>query len=236
MGNNTVRIFWAADSTVQTNDITTYPQTGIGQVFSLYTREGVEIKNRAKNGRSTKSFMDEGRLDAIDEEIGGGDFLFIQFGHNDEKNEDPARYTEPYSTYMENLETYINVAKKHGAYPVLITPLERRCFVDEKHLGMGAHSDYVAAMKQTAEKNNVPLVDLYSMSRCALKKAGEPGSRKWYMFFDRNLYRNYPEGKQDNTHLRHEGAVMYAGLIAKGLDGLGGIYKGLLVEDVAKYL
>lgn len=71
---------------------------------------------------------------------------------------------------MENLEIYIDVARKHGAYPVLITPLERRCFVDEKHLGIGAHSDYVAAMKQIAQKCNVPLVDLYSLSRSELKR------------------------------------------------------------------
>lgn len=229
MGGTETRIFWAADSTVQTNDITTYPQTGIGQVFSLYTRDGVTVSNHAKNGRSTKSFMDEGRLDVIDREIHEGDFLFIQFGHNDEKSEDPTRYTEPYSAFMENLETYINVARRHHAYPVLITPLERRCFVDAKHLGMGAHSDYVAAMKQTAEKNTVPLVDLYSMSRCELKKAGELDSRKWYMYFDAGLYKNYPEGKTDNTHLRYEGAVFYAGLIAKGLRELGGIYRDLLL-------
>ena len=142
------RIFWAADSTVQTNKITTYPQTGIGQVFSLYVRDDITIVNHAKNGRSTKSFMDEGRLQKISEQIGAGDYLFIQFGHNDEKSEDPTRYTEPFSAFMENLEIYIEVARKHGAYPVLITPLERRCFVDDKHLGIGAHSDYVAAMKQ----------------------------------------------------------------------------------------
>lgn len=230
MSDNKGRIFWAADSTVQTNNITTYPQTGIGQVFSLYLKKDISVVNHAKNGRSTKSFIDEGRLEAIDKTIGEGDFLFIQFGHNDEKTEDPTRYTEPFSTYMENLEIYINVARKHGAYPVLITPLERRCFVDDKHLGMGAHSDYVAAMKQTAEKNNVPLVDLYSMSRAELKKVGELKSRNWYMYFDKDIYDNYPEGKQDNTHLRYEGAVMYAGLIAKGLEEIGGIYKDLLVE------
>lgn len=225
------RIFWAADSTVQTNNITTYPQTGIGQVFPLYIKDGITVVNHAKNGRSTKSFLDEGRLQKIEEEIGAGDYLFIQFGHNDEKQEDPARYTEPFSTYMENLEIYINVARRHGAYPVLITPLERRCFLDEKHLGIGAHSDYVAAMKQTAEKCNVPLVDLYSMSRSELKKAGEPASRKWYMYFEEGEYKNYPEGKTDNTHLRYDGAVMYAGLIARGLKELGGHYKDLLIDD-----
>lgn len=225
------RIFWAADSTVQTNKITTYPQTGIGQVFHLYIKDSIAVANHAKNGRSTKSFIDEGRLQKIDEQIDTGDYLFIQFGHNDEKQEDPARYTEPFSAFMENLETYIEVARKHGAYPVLITPLERRCFIDDKHLGMGAHSDYVAAMKQTAEKCSVPLIDLYSMSRSELKKAGETASRKWYMYFDEGEYQNYPEGKKDNTHLRYDGAVLYAGLIAKGLKELGGHYRDLLMDD-----
>lgn len=230
------KIFWAADSTVQNNDVTTYPQTGIGQVFPMYVKEGVFVINHAKNGRSTKSFIDEGRLDAIDKEIGEGDFLFIQFGHNDEKIQDPTRYTEPFSTYIENLETYINVARKHGAKPVLITPIERRLFDDTGKLMESAHTDYVAGMKQAAEKNDVPLVDLFTMSRAALEETGEEKSRKWHMFFDAGLYENYPEGKQDNTHLRYDGALMYAGSIAKGLCGLGGIYGELIVDGAEKYI
>lgn len=226
------KIFWAGDSTVQTNDYTTYPQTGIGQVFSLFIKEEYQVCNHAKNGRSTKSFMDEGRLQAIEEQIGAGDFLFIQFGHNDEKKEDPTRYTEPFSSFMDNLETYIKVAREHSAYPVLITPLERRCFRDEKHLGLGAHSDYVAAMKQTAEKCDVPLVDLYSMSRMELKKAGEKESRKWYMYFPEGSYQNRPAESKDNTHLRYEGAVNFASLIAKGLQEIGGIYGNILLEEL----
>ena len=97
-------IFWAGDSTVQTNNYATYPQTGIGQVFSLFLREGYQVENHAKNGRSTKSFLDEGRLAVIEQRLGEGDFLFIQFGHNDEKSEDPSRYTDPFSSFMENLE------------------------------------------------------------------------------------------------------------------------------------
>lgn len=217
---------------MQTNNYTTYPCTGIGQVFSLFIKEEYCVENYAKNGRSTKSFMDEGRLKAIEEKIGKGDFLFIQFGHNDEKKEDPTRYTEPFSSFMENLETFIEVAKEHGAYPVLITPLERRCFVDDKHLGIGAHSDYVAGMKQTAEMCKVPLIDLYSMSRAELKKAGEEKSRKWYMYFPEGTYRNHPEESKDNTHLRHEGAVNFAGLIAKGLKELGGIYAEIILDEI----
>ena len=116
-------IYWAGDSTVQTNDYTTYPQNGIGQIFPIFLKEEYRVENHAKNGRSTKSFMDEGRLAAIDEKIEEGDFLFIQFGHNDEKDEDPSRYTTPFGTFQENLKIYIETARKHGAYPVLITPL-----------------------------------------------------------------------------------------------------------------
>ena len=224
------RIFWAGDSTVQTNDITTYPQTGIGQVFSLYTKEDVTVINHAKNGRSTKSFLDEGRLQKIDEMIQPGDFLFIQFGHNDEKIEDPTRYTEPYKGFKENLAIFIQLARKHNAYPVLITPLERRCFVDAVHLGVGAHSDYVAAMKQTAEEWKVPLIDLYSMSRAELKRLKEAGSKKYYMNLEPGEYASCPEGKTDNTHLKYEGAVCFAGFIAKGLREVGGIYRELLLD------
>lgn len=225
-------IFWAGDSTVQTNDYTTYPQTGIGQVFSLFLRPEYRVENHAKNGRSTKSFMDEGRLQAIEERIGEGDFLFIQFGHNDEKIHDPSRYTEPFSGFIENLECFIKVARDHGAHPVLITPIERRCFLEDGTLGQGEHGDYVAGMRQAAEKNQVPLVDLYEKSRAALNELGEPASRRWYMNFPEKEYRQRPEGSLDNTHLRYEGAVNYASMIAEGLKELGGIYKDLLLEEI----
>lgn len=225
------KIFWAGDSTVQTNDYTTYPQTGIGQVFSLFLKEGYTVENHAKNGRSTKSFLDEGRLQAIEERIGEGDFLFIQFGHNDEKSQDPARYTDPFSSFMDNLKIFIDAAYKKGAYPVLITPLERRCFADEKCLGVGEHSDYVSAMKQTAERYNVPLIDLYTMSRAALKKAGEPGSRRWYMYFEADEYPQHPEESKDNTHLRYDGAVNFGAMIARGLREIGGVYGEMIMPQ-----
>lgn len=97
-------IFWAGDSTVQYNDILTFPQTGIGQVMNLFLKPEVRVENHAKNGRSTKSFIDESRLTPIYDKITAGDFLFIQFGHNDEKKNDPQRYTDPHSDYMVNLE------------------------------------------------------------------------------------------------------------------------------------
>ena len=226
------RIFWAGDSTVQTNDITTYPQTGIGQVFSLYLKEGIEVFNHGKNGRSTKSFMDEGRLDRIDERISEGDFLFIQFGHNDEKSQDPARYTIPGSSFDENLRTFIGVARKHNAYAVLITPLERRCFDENGVLGPGEHADYVAAIKNVAREEQVPLVDLYTMSRDEMQNAGMEKTVEWFMNIEPGVYKSCPDGKKDNTHLKYAGAVVFAGLIAKGLEELGGIYADLLVDPM----
>lgn len=222
------KIFWAGDSTVQTNDYTTYPQNGIGQVFSIFLREGYSVCNHAKNGRSTKSFIDEGRLEAIKEQMGEGDFLFIQFGHNDEKIQDPSRYTEPHTSFIDNLELFIRTARDRGAYPLLITPLERRCFKDEKHLGPGEHLEYVKGIKEAAEKFRVPLVDLYTKSRRELEKAGEERSRGWYMYFPAGYYPEHPEESRDNTHLRHDGAVHFAGLIAEGLRELGGIYAEML--------
>jgi len=224
------KIFWAGDSTVQTNDITTFPQTGIGQVFSLYLKEDYMVSNHAKNGRSTKSFMDEGRLARIEEQIGENDFLFIQFGHNDEKDQDPTRYTIPGSTFDENLRIFINTARDHGAYPVLITPLERRCFEDNGVLGAGAHGLYVDAIKNVAESENVPVVDLYTKSRKVMNKAGVEKTIEWFMNIEPNTYPSCPEGKKDNTHLKYAGAVTFAGLIAEGLKELGGIYAQLLVD------
>lgn len=223
-------IYWAGDSTVQYNDITTYPQTGIGQVFHLFLKPEVKVLNFAKNGRSTKSFIDEGRLAAIEEQIAEGDFLFIQFGHNDEKKADPARYTDPFGQYMVNLERFVNAARGKKAYPVLITPLERRCFAEGNQLGVGEHSDYVAAMKQAAENLDVPLIDLYSMSREKLRKAGAEKTKDWYMHLPKDVYPSHPEGLTDNTHLKYEGAVVYGGCIAAGLKKLGGRYSKLLLE------
>ena len=225
-------IFWAGDSTVQYNGIMTFPQTGIGQVFHLFLKPDVKVENHAKNGRSTKSFIDESRLPAIYDKISEGDFLFIQFGHNDEKKEDPERYTEPFSDYMVNLEKFVNVARNKKALPVLITPLERRCFVDEKTLGPGEHGDYVEAMKQTAEKLDVPLIDLNSMSRAEMTRVGAEASKNWYMHIPEGKYPYHMEGLSDNTHLQYAGAVMYGGCIARGLKELGGVYKDLLLDEL----
>ncbi len=229
-------IFWAGDSTVQYNGYETYPQTGIGQVFHLFVKPEVMVENHAKNGRSTKSFIDESRVAPIYDKIGEGDFLFVQFGHNDEKTEDPLRYTEPDGEFSVNLEKFANVARNKKAYPVFISPLTRRCFEADGHLGAGIHAPYVEAMRKTAERLKVPMVDLYAMSRALVEEAGTEKTKEWYMHLPAGAYASHPEGLSDNTHLQYAGAVAFGRLIARGLKELGGMYRDLLSDEVLDLL
>lgn len=228
--NQMSTIYWAADSTVQYNSILTYPQTGIGQMMHLFLKPEVAVQNHAINGRSTKSFIEQGRLAVIEELLQPEDYLFIQFGHNDEKKDDPLRYTEPYGEYSDNLEIYVNTARQKKAYPVLITPIERRRFDQDGNLGPGEHGEYVCAMKQVAEKLNVPLIDLYTRSRELLTKLGPEGAKKIYISVGPDIYPNFPDGKEDLTHLCVRGAICYASYIAEGLRDLGGKYAELVLD------
>ena len=227
------KIFWAGDSTVKSNKFVTFPQTGIGQAFDRYTNPDVVISNHAENGRSTKSFIDESRLAYIYNDISEGDFLFIQFGHNDEKINDPARYTDPHGEFIVNLGKFINVARNKKAHPVLITPVERRLFDENGLLKPSAHEEYVKGVFEAGEKFDVPVIDLCAMSREFLSKTGDEGSKKYYMILKENEASWRPEGQIDNTHLKYEGAMLYAGMVAKGLMELGGIYADLLIEKEA---
>ena len=225
-------IFWAGDSTVACNKFATFPQTGIGQAFDRYTREDVVIYNHAVNGRSTKSFIDESRLATIYDEITKGDYLFIQFGHNDEKINDPARYTDPHGEFIVNLGKFVNVARNKGAYPVFITSVERRMFDENGSLLFSGHEEYVLGMKEAGEKFDVPVVDLYTMSREFLEATGDEASKKYYMNLAPGEASWAPEGKIDNSHLKYEGAMLYSGMIAKGLVALGEPYSTLIADDL----
>lgn len=227
-----MRIIYAGDSISAHYDITKFPLTGLGQTLSRYVRKEVQILNYAESGKSTKSFIELGYLAEIEKVIGEGDFLFIQFGHNDEKEYDPKRYTTPSGTYKENLKKFIDVARTAGATPLLITPLERRCFEDAWKLGPGEHADYVAGMKQVAEEERVALVDLYTKSRAKMEEAGAVETTKWFMHLAKGEYPYCPDGMVDNTHLKPEGARIFAGLLADGLRELGGVYRDLLVEGI----
>lgn len=221
-------IFWAGDSTVACNKFNTYPQTGIAQAFDRYTREDVVIYNHAVNGRSTKSFIDESRLSTIYNEITKGDYLFIQFGHNDEKKTDPARFTEPFGDFIENLGKFVNVARNKGATPVFITSVERRLFDEKGVLLPSQHTNYVNGMKEAGKRFGVAVVDLFTMSRRFLEETGDEASKKYYLHFGKGIYDWAMDGKADNSHLSYEGALLYSGMIAKGLVELGEPYSDLI--------
>ena len=225
------RIFWAGDSTVKENTIFSFPQTGIGQVFKLFVKRNVSVMDFAENGRSTKSFIDEGRLNIIEDRIEKGDFLFIQFGHNDEKINDPKRYTEPFGSYQENLKKFIDGAIEAGAYPVLITSLYRRLFEDGADtLLKENHGEYPKAMIELGQRENVPVIDLCSISRDMIENAGREVTKEWFLHVPENKYEAFPNGKEDNSHLQYEGAVRFAKVIADKLKKMGGIYEELLLR------
>lgn len=227
----TQKIFYVGDSITQYNDYTTYPQTGMGQALILYIKQGIRVINLARNGRSTKSFLAEGRFERVKQEIAEGDLLLIQFGHNDEKLSDPARGTNPYGDFQENLLYMINVAREAKAYPVLITSLTRRIFAENGKIDRENHGAYPKAVIELGVKENVPVIDLCKESMDYLESIGDEESKKYYMNFGPKRYEHYPEGKTDNSHLRYDGAVLFSGMVAKGLKELGGIYASVCVNE-----
>lgn len=228
---NWPRVFYIGDSTVQCNRIDTWPQCGMGQVFSLFLRPEIRVFNHARNGRSTKSFYEEDLWLPVENALRPGDFLLIQFGHNDEKSEDATRYTTP-AQYADNLSAYAQAALAKGALPVLITPLTRRQFVGD--MLTQSHGAYPDAVRHLAAAEHLPLIDLTAASRALVERLGEPASRALYMFFPAGQYANYPEGKQDNTHLRSLGAVRFCGLVAGSLRGFGSPYADVLLPGSPK--
>lgn len=227
------RIFWAGDSTVKQNYFMSFPQTGIGQAYGLFLKKNVKIENYAENGRSTKSFIDEGRLEYIDREIGEGDFLYIQFGHNDEKP-DEARHTTSFGDYQENLKKFVDVARKHKAYPLFITSLYRRLFnEDKKTLVEGTHEDYPDAMIALAKELDVPVIDLCTLSKKKIEDAGYEETKKWFLHVPAGVYPNFPDGKEDNSHLQYEGAYQFSMIIAEEVAKIGGVYAQVLVNPNA---
>ena len=146
-----MKIFMMGDSTMKYNNILTYPQTGWGQVVELFVNEGVRVIDYAENGRSTKSFIAEGRFQRILDEMDKGDFVICQFGHNDEKKQDPSRYTDPNGSYVENLSYFYKEVLKKKCGFVLATSISRRIFENGKC--QDTHLGYPQAMLKFAKEN-----------------------------------------------------------------------------------
>ncbi|WP_051633755.1 rhamnogalacturonan acetylesterase [Bacillus sp. UNC41MFS5] len=213
---NRITVYLAGDSTVSNYSSSLAPRAGWGQVINQYFDDTVVVKNLASPGRSSKSFIDEGRLDSILKQIQKGDYLFIQFGHNDEKINDPNRYTEPYSTYKSYLKQYINGARAKGAIPVLVTPVERRSFTDEGR-ARHSHGKYPMAMMELGIEEHVSVVDLTAKSNVLFQELGPERSKGIVLWLKPGANKNYPNGVQDNTHFQITGAKEIARLVVEGI-------------------
>lgn len=187
-------------------------------MLDRFFTSGTKIINLARNGRSSKSFIDEARFSHALTVAKEGDFALIQFGHNDEKSADLARFTSPErdGEFRKNLEFFVTEFQKKGVLPLLLTPIARRKFIAENKIE-STHAPYAEAIKQTAQKMNVPCVDLTSATETYFACLGEKYTRRFYMNFEGGLYKNFPEGKADDSHLRPDGAFEVCRLFEKEL-------------------
>lgn len=218
------RIFIAGDSTAAAYGPERAPQAGWGQALQSYLDPAVwEVRNHAKGGRSSRSFIDEKRLEAIARELQDGDVLLIQFGHNDAKFEDPSRYTEPASAYPQYLMRYVQLARDKGATPVLITPVARLLY-DFGSL-LDTHALYTQAMQQLATREQVALIDLNDRSTRWIRAMGEQGARPYFLFVPE-------QDKADGTHFSVAGANAVACLVVRDWVALQPALKPALTRDI----
>ena len=203
-------IWLIGDSTMAIKDPKTYPETGWGMPFVNFFDSTVTVDNRAKNGRSTSSFITEGLWKPVVEKMKEGDYVFIQFGHNDE-----VKTKKTYTTTAEfqaNLERYVNESRLKKAIPVLITPVARRSF-DASGKVQETHLIYAEIVRKVAIAQKVVLIDLDRDSQALLQQFGEEGSKNLYNHLYAGEHPNYPNGKQDNTHFNEFGARRMAELV-----------------------
>jgi DNA sulfur modification protein DndE len=203
-------IFMVGDSTMADKP-PDLPEFGWGQALPRFFTDPAMIHNHAVNGRSSKSFIDEGRWQKVLDELMPGDFVIIQFSHNDEKNEDPKRYTDPATTFPENLRRFVREARAKGAFPILATPVCRRKF-DAAGKLVNTHGAYPDALRAVAMAEKVPLLDLQAATAAWLEHEGNESSKKFFMWIEPGKYPKLPKGSQDDTHFVELGAAHVASL------------------------
>ncbi|MCC3377576.1 rhamnogalacturonan acetylesterase [Cohnella sp. REN36] len=222
-----ITLHLAGDSTVADQPAEGFPYAGWGQVLSSFFKHDVAVANHARSGRSAKSFVEEGRLDAILREIRPDGYLFVQFGHNDQKP-DEARHTEAESTYRDYLKRYLDGTRARGAHPVLLTSVHRRYFAGDGTL-RDTHGPYLEAVRELAAREEVPLIDLADMSRSLFEKLGPEETKDVFMWSAPGEFLHFPEGIQDNKHFQERGALALAELVV-------GRVRELVLWPLAMYL
>ncbi|MEI7960264.1 MAG: rhamnogalacturonan acetylesterase [Chitinophagaceae bacterium] len=213
------KIIWlCGDSTMAIKETKTYPETGWGMPFVFFWDSSIQVKNLAKNGRSTKTFISENLWQQVVDGAKEGDFVLIQFGHNDEAVEKKERYAPP-AEYKANLVKFITEARLKKATPILLTPVSRRKF-DTLGVAQETHREYSAYVKEVAKEQNVLFIDLDTYSRALYQQFGKDNSTLLFMQLKSGEHPNYPEGRNDNTHFTELGARLIAQLVLKNLKEL----------------
>jgi len=208
-----IKVYLIGDSTMCTYEPTRAPLTGWGMPFRYFFDSTVVIDNRARGGRSTRTFISENRWQPIADSLKEGDYILIQFGHNDEAKEE--KYKDRYTSvpdYKTNLVKFIKDSRAKHANPVLITPVTRRKFDKEGKI-METHEEYTTAVNDIAREYKVPLVDLDKKSRELLQQFGADNSALLFMELKPGENPNYPDGQKDNTHFNEFGARKIAELV-----------------------
>jgi lysophospholipase L1-like esterase len=201
------------DSTMANKQPDKAPETGWGMVMNEFVKANVIVHNHSVNGCSSKSFLDEGRWTAIYDSIQPGDYVIIQFGHNDEKMVEKL-HTIPSTTYKQLLKRYIDDAHAKGANPIICSSIVRRHFDGKGNLKENL-GEYINAACQIAQETNTPYIDMGDRTRRLVTKLGSEKSKSLYLFCNPGQYPNRKDGVQDSTHLNGFGARQFAGLFVK---------------------
>lgn len=212
-----IKVYLIGDSTVANYEAKRAPLTGWGMPFRFFFDSTVTIDNRARGGRSTRTFLSEGLWQPIADNLQEGDYVLMQFGHNDEAKEEryKDRYT-PVPDYTKNLVKFITETRAKKAFPVLITPVTRMRFNAEGKQEE-THAEYTAAVLEAGQQHNVPVIDLDRMSRELVNDLGPQHAKHLFMYLERGEHPAYPEGQKDNTHFSEYGARRMAQLVLRGL-------------------
>ncbi|MBQ9787522.1 MAG: rhamnogalacturonan acetylesterase [Lentisphaeria bacterium] len=206
-----VDIYLAGDSTMADYPAEHAPQTGWGQALRRYAKEGVKVHNFARGGRSSKSFRNEGRWATLLNQVSPGDYVFIQFAHNDahqgEKN--AYRHSDPETEYPENLRQYIRDVRAKKATPIICTPIVFMSYRDGKITQSDYFAKYSAAARKVAAEEKADLIDLNEWSKNELTRLGAEKAKTYYMWLEAGKYKKFPQGIKDSCHLQENGAHFY---------------------------
>ena len=188
------------------------PEHGWAQVLQPFFKTNIIVENKAVNGRSTKSFINENRWDSIYKKLKKGDYVFIEFGHNDQKIEDSTRYTNPHTSYRYNLIRFVKQTREKGAIPILLTSIARRNF-NEKGVLVPTHGDYTLETRLVAQQYKVPFIDLEYYTELLEQAYGPEKSKELHLHFKAGENPYYDKDKADDTHLSLKGARAIAQIV-----------------------